>query len=98
MDISEEVRLVIAKALKLPVEQLHDETRLQDIGAESIDTIEIMFELEEKFDIDLTVKVGKPGQPGAVGQSQGQLNLEDFATVGDVCRAVSAIVAAKKTR
>jgi acyl carrier protein len=95
MNTSEDVKLVIAKALKVPAEQLHDETRLQDIGAESIDTIEIMFELEEKFDIDLTVKVGQSGKPGA---SQGQLSLEDFATVGDVCRAVSAIVAAKRPR
>ena len=97
MDIANEVKLVIAKALKLPAEQLSDDTNLQDLGVESVDLIEIIFELEEKFDIALTVKMGKDLGEGA-DQAPGQLKMENFATVGDVCRAVRAIVDAKASR
>ena len=95
MDIANEVKLVIAKALKLPAEQLSDDTNLQDLGR--VDLIEIIFELEEKFDIALTVKMGKDLGEGA-DQAPGQLKMENFATVGDVCRAVRAIVDAKASR
>jgi acyl carrier protein len=97
MDIANEVKLVIAKALKLPAEQLSDDTNLQDLGVESVDIIEIIFELEEKFDIALTVKMGNDLGEGS-DRAPGQLKMEDFAAVGDVCRAVKAIVDAKASR
>ena len=49
MDIAAEVRRVIAKVLKRPVQDLSNETKLQDLGAESLDFIEIVFEIEETF-------------------------------------------------
>ena len=97
MDVTSEVKQTIAAELKLPLEQLHDDTKLADLGAESIDLIEIIFALEEKFDIDISVKAGAARQqPGANPTSAA--SLSDFATIGDVCRAVQALVDAKSAR
>ena len=63
MDIAAEVRRVIAKVLKRPVQDLSNETKLQDLGAESLDFIEIVFEIEETFQIDLTVTIGNLPEP-----------------------------------
>ena len=38
MDIAAEVRRVIAKVLKRPVQDLSNETKLQDLGAEFFST------------------------------------------------------------
>lgn len=95
MEVADEVKRVIAAGLKLPVEQLRDETKLEDLGAESLDMIEIVFDLEEKFNIDMTVKMGR-AQTSA--KAPGQLELSDYATVGDVCRIVTTLVAAKASK
>jgi len=81
VDVAHEVRLVVARALKIPPEQLTDETKLEELGAESLDVIEMVFELEEKFDITISLN------PKADGRS--------FGTVGDVSRAVKSLVDAK---
>src|SRR5712692_8161872 len=95
MDVADEVKRIIAKALKHPIQQLSDETKLQDLGVESHDIIEIVFELEEKFQIDIVIKMGKPP---AAGEAHDQLDLSDFVTVGDVCRAVKTILDAKTSK
>lgn len=81
MDIAHDVKIVIAKALKIPIEQLTDETQLEDLGAESLDVIEMVFELEEKFDITISLSP--------------DLERPSFSTVGDVSRAVKRLVDAK---
>ncbi len=98
MIIAEEVKQVIAKALGVPIDRLQDNTNLKDLGADSIDLIEAMFQLEEQFDIDLTVKIAPPARSDAARHSQEQMNLDEFWTVSGICGAVSAIVAAKKSR
>ena len=50
------------------------------ISARSLDFIEIVFEIEETFQIDLTVTIGNPQ---TVGKEQDKA-LSDFATVGDI--------------
>jgi len=59
MDVSEEVKRIISKVLRVPVDQLTSGTELQNIGAQSLDVVEIIFELEEKFDISIPVPQGK---------------------------------------
>ena len=52
MAIKEQVYEIIAKKMKRKVEDLHDETNLkQDLNADSIDTVEIVFEVEELYKI-----------------------------------------------
>jgi acyl carrier protein len=88
---------VIAKELKLPVERLTDDTKLGDLGAESLDVIEIVFALEEKFDINITVKMGADPATANANASPGT-DLSALTTVGDICRAVQALVDAKASK
>ena len=91
MAVADEVKLVIVKELKIPIEQLGDDTKLEELGADSVDLIEIVFALEEKYDIDISLKLGEAGS----GKREPQTGLSAIATVGDVCRAVQALVDAK---
>jgi acyl carrier protein len=92
MDILEEVRQIISKTLKIPLDQLSADTRLDDIGAESLDVIEIVFELEEKFDIDIPMKEG--AAPGGA-QPAADPDALPFETIGDIAVAVKGLVEAK---
>jgi acyl carrier protein len=90
MDVAEEVRLVIASSLQIPVAQLTAETRLEDLDAESLKIIEMVFDLEEKFDVSIKLD----GTGLAAGKTKGEA-VAAFATIGDVCRAVKELVEAK---
>ena len=93
MEIADEVKQVISKTLNIPAEQLKGETRLEDLGAQSLEVIEMVFSLEEKFDIAISVK---PGAEGTVGvQVEGHSGDFAFTTIDDVVNAVKELVAAK---
>jgi acyl carrier protein len=96
MEVADEVKAVIAKELKIPVEQLTDDRKLADIGAESLDVIEIVFQLEEKFNIDISVKMSAAGADAQTPPGAG--DLSGFATVGDICLAVKKLVDAKASK
>lgn len=93
MDVENEVRQIIAKSLNMSPDELTDDTNLQDIGAESLDIIEVIFQIEEKFDIEMTVKMGAEAE-APEGRADAP-SLADFSTIGDICKAVRAIVEAK---
>jgi acyl carrier protein len=99
MQVADDVKQVIAKELKLPVERLTDDTKLGDLGAESLDVIEIVFALEEKFNVDITVKMGPgPGAASADTSASPGTDLSGLTTVGDICRAVQVLVDAKASK
>ena len=110
MAIIDDVRSIIANSLKLPVEKLTPETRLEELGAESLDVIEIVFALEEKYDIAIPLQANDATRVSASGktdgksenQSQSQDKSGDselpFTTVGDVAEMVEKLVAAKAPR
>lgn len=84
MTIGDDVRLVISKVMKIPLEGLTDDTKLEELGAESLDVIEMAFELEEKFDIAISLSP----------KLEGRL----FTTVDDVAQEVKKLVDAKAAR
>jgi len=48
------VREIIAKELNKKAEDINMDTRLvEDLGADSLDAVEIMFALEEKFGLEI---------------------------------------------
>src|ERR1700730_12118183 len=51
MDILKDVKQIISKQVGVPLEQLSPESRLEAIGVESLDVIEIIFALEKKYDV-----------------------------------------------
>jgi acyl carrier protein len=93
MDVMNEVRTIIAKTLKLPPDTLSPQTRLADIGAASLDVIEIVFDLEEKFDISIPLAAGEilPGQRG--NGNEGEL---PFETIAELAGAVQKLIDAKR--
>jgi acyl carrier protein len=91
--IIDDVRSIVAESLKIPVERLTPDTRLEELGAESLDVIEIVFALEEKFDITIPLKADEATRLTTSGKSSGQ--DMPFSTVGDVADIVQKLVAAK---
>jgi|HubBroStandDraft_3_1064219.scaffolds.fasta_scaffold158578_2 acyl carrier protein len=93
MSVIDEVKQVISESLRIPVDQLKDSSRLVDFGAESIDVIELLFDLEEKFDIEIAVRANRDN-PKAAGDN-GKLDEIAFMPVGDIAGIVNKLVAAK---
>ena len=95
MAISDDIRQIIAKTLDLPPEKLTAGTKLEDLGAESLDVIEIVYELEEKYDMRISFDADVNSTTVKIGREGGPLREAAFATVGDIVNAVQDIVAAK---
>ena len=49
----EDVRGIIAEQLGTDLEKVNPDSKFVDLGADSLDTVEIMMALEEKFDLQL---------------------------------------------
>jgi acyl carrier protein len=81
--IIDDVRSIIAKSLNISADQLTPETYLDELGAESLDVIEIVFALEEKFDITIPLKADEATR---------------LTTVGDVAEIVQKLIAAKTAK
>ena len=81
-DVADDVIAIIAKKMPNPREITLDEN-LQELGIESIDALEMVFDLEEKFDIQIPYNANSAAT--------------DFATVGDVVRAIQGLVDQKAT-
>jgi acyl carrier protein len=94
--IIDDVRSIIAKSLNIPVERLTPQTRLDELGAESLDVIEIVFGLEEKFDITIPLKAEDASRLATADKSGSQ--EMPFSTVGDVAEIVEKLVAAKTAK
>ncbi len=53
-NVSERVKKTVAETLKIDVARVVDEARfVEDLGAESIQSIELIAAFEEEFDIDM---------------------------------------------
>jgi acyl carrier protein len=53
LQVLRDVRIVIAEQLGIDVEAIPPDIKFGDIGADSLDTVEIMMSLEEKFELTL---------------------------------------------
>jgi acyl carrier protein len=90
--ITDLVRQIISKELKIPLERLTADTALQDLGVESLDVIEIIFALEEKFDISIPYNANEAAAGGGKTASDGLGKLE---TIHQISMAVTDLVGAK---
>ncbi len=52
-DIAEQVRSIIADQLSISVDTLKDDTTLDSLGADSLDRVEIVMNLEDHFTIEI---------------------------------------------
>jgi acyl carrier protein len=84
-DVASEVIAIIEKKKRVekPTVELTD--RLEDLGLESLDAVEMIFDLEEKFDIEIPYNANT------------STPRTEFDTVGDVVKAIEQLVAQKKS-
>ncbi|GEP60041.1 acyl carrier protein [Reyranella soli] len=52
-DIGSQVREILAFHLGIDGSQLSDDTRFQDLGADSLDVVEIVMSCEERFSVEI---------------------------------------------
>jgi acyl carrier protein len=81
MTVASDVIEVISKKVRSGKKDITLDDRLEDLGLESIDAIEMIFDLEEKFDIQIPYNANNT-----------QLYM---TTVGEVVKAIEDIVAKK---
>jgi acyl carrier protein len=92
MEIIDEVRQAVAKAVNVPIEDIDPDARLADIGLNSLDMLEVIFELEEKFGIDIPVEFKEKTSGQAGGSKRGDM---PFQTIAEVASAVAQHMGAK---
>jgi len=67
----------------LGVKSLTPETRLADINIESLDLVEIIFEIEERFKIEVPYNANNPNSGPRL----------EFTTIGEIVEGVRSILA-----
>jgi acyl carrier protein len=84
-DVASDVIAIITKKKRVdkPTVELTD--RLEALGLESLDAVEMIFDLEEKFDIEIPYNANTNNP------------RTEFDTVGDVVNAIEKLVAKKKS-
>ena len=79
MDVLKDVKQIISKQVGVPVHQLSSDSRLEGIGVESLDIIEIIFALEKKYDVAIPFNANESAALA-------------FETIGQIAEAVSKLV------
>lgn len=78
---------IVAKQAKVERSTLSRRTSLAELNIQSLDLVEIIFALEDKFDIEVPYNANDPGSVGIA-----------FETVGDVIDAIGKLVDARNSR
>ena len=81
-DVRRETIEIITKRAGANGEAVNMDAKLKDLGLESLNAIEMIMDLEEKFDIHIPFNVN-------------DTEAKDFETVGDIVRAIETLVAEK---
>ena len=82
-DVTSGVIEIVAKMKRFDKPNVELTDRLEDLGLASLDGVEMIFDLEERFDIQIPYNANSP--------------RIDFETVGDIVSAVEKLVAKKKS-
>lgn len=78
-DVAQDVMAIIKKKIRVERDQISMDDRLQDLGLESLDALELVFDIEEKFNIEIPVNAN-------------EANIGGFETVADIVREVDKLV------
>jgi len=80
-DVANGVIAIIASKVRVGHPKIELSDRLEDLGLESLDAVEMIFDLEEKFDIQIPYNANNA--------------RTEFNTVGEVVSAVEQLVGSK---
>src|SRR5258708_22327345 len=94
MEILDQIKGIVSKRSEVPVEQLTDATRLEDLGVGSLEVIEIVYDIEEKFGISVPIK---PGESSLLLETETEATRSsvNLDTIGDMARAGQSLADAK---
>lgn len=81
-DVAQDVMAIIQKKIRVERDQITMDDKLRDLGLESLDALELVFDIEEKFDVEIPVNAN-------------EANIGGFETVADIVREVEKLVAKK---
>jgi acyl carrier protein len=84
-DVASDVIAIIAKKKRVEKPTVEITDKLADLGLESLDAVEMIFDIEEKFDIQIPYNANTNNP------------RTEFETVGDVIAAVQKLVDEKKS-
>ena len=84
-DVATDVMSVIKKKIRVERSEITPDDRLAELGLESLDALELVFDLEEKFDIEIPVNAN-------------DAQIGGFEKVSDVIAAVQKIIDDKKAQ
>jgi acyl carrier protein len=79
MSVATDVMSVIKKKIRVDRSEITMDDRLADLGLESLDALELVFDLEEKFEIEIPVNAN-------------DAQIGGFEKVSDVVAAVQKII------
>jgi Acyl carrier protein len=82
MDTEHDVVELVAKQAKVEPSTLTRDTKLADLNLQSIDVVELVFAIEEKFDIEVPYGAGEQNTAGI-----------SFQSVNDIVKAVDNLLA-----
>jgi acyl carrier protein len=77
-EVTADTMAIIAKRLPADRHALSMTDRLEDLGIDSFTAVEMIFDLEEKFDVQISWNANE--------------SMSDFVTVGDVVAAMKKLV------
>ena len=94
----ETLQKIIAEVLDVEEDEITMDTRLlEDLGADSLDAVEIIMGIEEEFDIEISTKVVEKivsvGDELGITVPQEELESKNLATVGDVYELINDTMA-----
>jgi acyl carrier protein len=78
-DVAQDVMAIIKKKIRVERDQIAMDDKLRDLGLESLDALELVFDIEEKFNVEIPVNAN-------------DANIGGFETVADVVREVDKLV------
>jgi acyl carrier protein len=78
-DVAQDVMAIIKKKIRVERDQITMDDKLRDLGLESLDALELVFDIEEKFNVEIPVNAN-------------DANIGGFETVADVVREVDRLV------
>ena len=85
--IESDVLDIIAKQAKVERATLTRRTSLAELNIQSLDLVEIIFSLEDKFDLEVPYNANDPRSAGV-----------SFENVGDVVDGIAKLIAARDAR
>ncbi len=84
LQVESTVKDIMARQVSRPAESFSMDTRMEDIGFQSLDVVELIFTLEETFDIEIPFNANTASEM-------------ELSTVGDVVAAVQAAIGKGRT-